>query len=101
MSLFDEIRSGCKWVAENAKDVRIARDRIDAYAASLPLDHATSPALDPRAHYVGHGEATADFVLILDAINFGSGDFPHLRKRSGLSGYFTVASGLRDHFETN
>ena len=100
MSLFDEVRSGCKWVADNAQHVRIATDRLAAYAASLPLDHAIAPSLDPRYHYVGQGEATADFVLILDAINFGSGFFPHLRKRPGLSGYFTVAAGLTDHFNT-
>jgi hypothetical protein len=34
--------------------------------------------------------------VTLDAINFGSGYFPHLQKRDGLSGYFTVASSLKD-----
>jgi hypothetical protein len=101
MSLFDEVRGGCKWVAENAQHVRVAHECIAEYAKSLPLDQAIAPALDPRFHYVGHGEATADFVLILDAINFGSGFFPHLRKRPGLSGYFTVAAGLNDHFNTD
>jgi hypothetical protein len=98
MSLFDEVRGGCKWVAQNAQHVRISFDRIAEYAQSLPLDHAVAPTLDPRVHYVGHGEPTANFVLILDAINFGSGYFPHLKKRPGLSGYFTVAAGLNDHF---
>ena len=41
------------------------------------------------------------FLLILGAINFGSGYFPHLCKRPGMSGYFTVASGLNDHFRVN
>jgi hypothetical protein len=36
--------------------------------------------------------------LTLDAINFGSGWFPHLRKRPGMSGYFTVAASLTDRF---
>ena len=35
----------------------------------------------------------ADYLLTLDAINFGSGWFPTLRKRAGCSGYFTVACG--------
>jgi hypothetical protein len=39
-------------------------------------------------------------VLTLDAINFGSGWFPHLHKRPGCSGYFTVALGLADRFDT-
>jgi hypothetical protein len=34
----------------------------------------------------------------LDAINFGSGYFPHLRKRPGMSGYFTVATSLTDYY---
>jgi hypothetical protein len=49
---------------------------------------------------VGHGDETVAYLLILDAINFGYGYFPHLRKRPRLSGYFTVASSLKDHFET-
>ncbi|MGA9857591.1 MAG: queuosine salvage family protein, partial [Solirubrobacteraceae bacterium] len=39
------------------------------------------------------------FWLALDAINFGSGWFPTLRKRGDLSGYNTIAAGLRDHVE--
>ena len=38
------------------------------------------------------------YMLTLDAINFGSGWFPTLRKRPGCSGYFTVAWALADHF---
>ena len=40
----------------------------------------------------------AAFWLILDAINFGSGWFPTLRKPGGRSGYFTVATALKEHF---
>ena len=36
----------------------------------------------------------AAYWLTLDAINFGSGWFPTLRKRDGLSGYNTIASAL-------
>lgn len=101
MGLFDEIRSACGEVARGAGNVRVVTDRIAAYARSLPLDKAVAPELDPRYHYVGHGEGTADFVLTLDAINFGSGYFPHLTKREGLSGYFTVAAGLTEHFNAH
>jgi hypothetical protein len=38
----------------------------------------------------------AHFVLVLDSINFGSGWFPTLRKRPGMSGYLTVESSLAD-----
>ena len=40
----------------------------------------------------------ATYLLTLDAINFGSGWFPTLRKRPGCSGYFTVAWALADRF---
>ncbi len=40
----------------------------------------------------------AAYLLTLDAVNFGSGWFPTLRKPAGLSGYFTVASALSERF---
>ncbi len=95
MTLVDEIRHGCAWVAERATHVTIAQHRIAAYAASLP----GPPAPDPDDELVaGPTELRAAFQLTLDAINFGSGWFPTLRKRDGRSGYWTVALGLRDRF---
>ncbi len=44
------------------------------------------------------GEARAAFVLCLDAINFGSGWWPTIRKRPGHSGYFTIAAGVTERF---
>ena len=46
----------------------------------------------------GPREQLAAFWLTLDAINFGSGWFPTLRKRQGRSGYYTVAGCVRDRF---
>jgi hypothetical protein len=55
---------------------------------------------EPDAHAVhAPPERLAAFWLTLDAINFGSGWFPTLRKRPGRSGYFTIASGLRRRFD--
>jgi hypothetical protein len=69
-------------------------------APSVP--DASSPALDPVRHYLeGEPADVADYLLALDAINFGSGWFPTLRKRLDggrpFSGYFTVAWGLADY----
>jgi hypothetical protein len=76
--------------------VRINADEIASYAASLPLaDRPSHQAEAPRAI-----ERPAAFWLTLDAINFGSGWFPTLRKRPGKSGYNTIAAGLRARFET-
>ncbi len=86
-------------VVEKADHIRINEDLIPSYAHSLPLQNAITPELDAHRHYLGHGEDTLAFFLILDSINFGSGYFPHLQKRSGMSGYFTIASSLNDHFK--
>ncbi len=97
--LFERIRAASKAVTERAQFVRIDHDRIESYAASLPADQLVRPKLDPKTHFLGHGEATAIFVLVLDTINFGSGYFPHLAKRPGQSGYFTIAAGLKNRFD--
>ena len=96
--IFDGIRRSCCKVANRAKRVRIDDNHITAYAASLPLDKVAKPQLDPNCHYLGRKEDTVNFLLILDTINFGSGYFPHLRKRPGMSGYFTMASALHDAY---
>jgi len=97
-SLLEKVRSSCKAVAEKATQVQINYEYIQPYASLLPVNRATSPELDAGAHYLGQETDTAAFFLTLDTINFGSGYFPFLNKRPGMSGYFTVASSLTDHF---
>ena len=99
--ILDQVREGCKAVAAQSRDVHINFERIPAYAASLPLERIQQPEHDAHCHYLGHGDDTAAFFVTLDAINFGSGYFPHLRKRPGMSGYFTVASTLNDYFNAH
>lgn len=96
--VLDQVRSACVDVAARATAVRILPDRIARYAASLSRQVAPPSTLDRVRHFFGEQEATIAFVLTLDAINFGSGDFPVIRKRPGLSGYFTIASSLKDRF---
>jgi hypothetical protein len=92
-----ELRAASAAVAQRAQSVAIERSRIAAYAAELPLG-AGAPA-DPDAHLLtGSREALSAFWLTLDAINFGSGWFPTLVKRDGRSGYYTIATGLRERF---
>jgi hypothetical protein len=55
--------------------------------------------LDPERHYLdGSRTDVANYLLTLDAINFGSGWFPTLRKRPNSSGYYTVAWALADRY---
>jgi hypothetical protein len=93
-----ELRSACAEIANSAQFVRVDPDRTSAYIGTLPIDLPV-PAPDPEAHVTtGAREELAAFWVTLDAINFGSGWFPTLRKRDGRSGYYTVATGVRDRF---
>lgn len=100
-TIFHRIRSACAQVAGQARHVRINYERILSYASSLPVDKAAAPQLDPHCHYLGRQKDTVSFLLVLDSINFGSGYFPYLHKRSGMSGYFTIASSLHDFYLAN
>ncbi|MBK5223074.1 MAG: hypothetical protein JJE52_09395 [Acidimicrobiia bacterium] len=95
----DEIRDRCRWVADQATHVHIVRDQIAAYARSFPASELGAGTDDPGRHALDSPAATAAFVVSLDAINFGSGWFPTLSKRPGMSGYHTIAAGWREHAE--
>jgi hypothetical protein len=91
MSLPDDVRSGCARVASVARHVRIVEEAIPGYARTLPAGSPPAPDLAPGAS----DEQRAAFGLQLNAVNFGSGWFPTLRKPTGLSGFRTVEAGLR------
>ena len=97
--LLEEVRAGCKTVAERAAHIQINYDLIPPYAAALPDVKTIRPEHDRASHYLGQGEDTAAFFLTLDAINFGSGYFPHMDKQPGRSGYYMVAGCLNDRFQ--
>ena len=77
---------------ERARFVRIEGGAIATYAAELesPPEEEPEAALDP--------EAAAAFAICMNAINFGSGWWPTIRKRPGHSGYATMAAGVRERF---
>ena len=109
----DELRRACQRVAEQATWVRIRTGAVAAYAtelaAAIPAPepiNATDAPIGGGGHAdaetpTGDREGRAAYWLTLDAINFGSGWFPTLRKRPGLSGYNTIAAGLRDRFASS
>jgi hypothetical protein len=93
MNICDEVRAHCAQIAAGARSVGIDVARLEGFVA------APQATLDPAIHLLDGGpEQTARFMLTLDAINFGSGWFPTLRKRPGRSGYATVALSLRERF---
>jgi hypothetical protein len=95
-SLPERLRAAAAAVAARARLVSIDTEALPAYARSLPPPPtlAAVPALGGRER-----EREAAFWLTMDAINFGSGWFPTLRKRPGRSGYGTICEALRERFE--
>jgi hypothetical protein len=97
--IFDRIRTAAAEVARRATFVRLVDARIAPYAASLAAAGLPTPVYDTAHHAQGSIAETVAFQLTLDAVNFGSGYFPHLRKRPGMSGYLTVASSLKERWD--
>ncbi|HXX46901.1 MAG TPA: hypothetical protein VEN47_01655, partial [Myxococcota bacterium] len=95
---FAAVREACAEVEARARHVEIDAAGLERFADAVPLAELGHAATEfPRLG--GDTEALAAFVLCLDALNFGSGWFPLLRKRPGLSGYRTIESQLRERFE--
>jgi len=99
LSVFDEIRRACAAVARQARFVRIVDSQLDLLAARLRAEVGSAAPTDPAHLRLATPQATLAFVVTLDAVNFGSGWFPSLRKPPGRSGDFTIAGALRRHFE--
>ena len=93
MVVTDELREVCAWIAARSTVVRVVEDRIPAFARDLgpPPSVAPTTRQPPGAPWAAR-EAEAAYWLTLDAINFGSGWFPSLRKQREPTGYRTIAS---------
>lgn len=78
--------------------VRVDETLVAKYSGSL-LSGWRSPESEPAALVGAQRETSAAFWLALNAINFGSGWFPTLRKQPGQTGYRTIAGGLRRRFD--
>ena len=92
--VFARIRAASARVAGRATAVRIDHDGLARLAGTLA---AAPPPLLPEEVPSGDGEAMATEIVVWNAVNFGSGWFPELRKRPGLSGARTLAEALADH----
>jgi hypothetical protein len=97
-SLFDRIRAACAEVERRAAAVRIDDRGLESLAEGLVRERPPAPKIDPAHHSFARTATTVAFVITMDAVNFGSGYFPHLRKKAGLSGYHTLSTRLRERF---
>ena len=75
--------------------MQINEQAIEEYAAGLPEPGDG----DPPPFAAGDPETAAAFAICLNAINFGSGWWPTIRKRPGHSGYATMAAGVTERFD--
>jgi hypothetical protein len=89
VTAIDHVRASCRAIAEDARQVRIVTGALDHVQAG-PV-----PVLDPADHYLeGSRQDVAAYILVLDAVNFGSGWFHEL---PGL-GYTSVARALAERW---
>jgi hypothetical protein len=92
VDLPDEVREHCAAVVASARHVTIDPDALEA------VEPGPAPGLDPALHPLElPPEDRARWVLIWDAINFGSGWFPTLRKRPGRGGSLSITLALTEH----
>ena len=84
-------------MAKRARSVRVEEGKVEEYAAGL-AGSAEAGSDEGPAGVERDPEAAAAFAICLNAINFGSGWWPTIRKRPGLSGYGTMAAGVEDRF---
>ena len=98
MTVFATLREACAAVVCDGRFLE-----YDSAQAERLADEARTrwspPQWDRATHFHGDDDALLAYVLVLDTLNFGSGWFPSLRKRSGRSGYFSISLGLKERFE--
>jgi hypothetical protein len=94
------LRNACAEIGQIARWVQI--DPVQAMKYPEYLTLSNTPMCHSKAdHFLGHGEDTLIYFLVLDAINFGSGYFPFLDQISSSgSGYLYAARRLKAFFES-
>jgi hypothetical protein len=99
-SPLEAVRQSCRRVTEAAAEVTIDPEAVESLARELETEDLSPPPLDPQCHYLGKGEETVAFFLLLEAVNFGSGTFPDLMDHPEWqrNGYFATGGALARHF---
>ena len=96
----DEPREAAASVAEHAGSVAIDQTRLRTMAEDLVPLLRKGITLDATYFYQGDVKTTLAYVVTFNAVNFGSGCWPHLAKIPGRSGSITMMSRLRDRFSS-
>lgn len=93
----DRVRAGVAALAGRAALVHIDEVALHRLAASID---PTAPEPFPEERWEGSVEDRAMGVLAWNAVNFGSGWFPHVVKFPGHSGARTMAARWQQHCRT-
>lgn len=92
------IRTATRAVLARARWVRLDPTGLDRLAAALPFPLPDLPSWDHPLHWRGTPEQTANYVLLLDALNFCFWGEPRWRihyQGRAYDGYWALAAALR------
>jgi Potential Queuosine, Q, salvage protein family len=94
------VRAATAWVVERARDVRLVPERIAAVAERVATSQLSSPPWRTPPHWWSDADpdATAHYVLLLDALNFSFWGTPRWRVAWDgrvVDGYWALAAALR------
>jgi Potential Queuosine, Q, salvage protein family len=94
------VRAATAWVVERARDVRLVPERSAAVAERIANSELSSPPWRSPPHWWSDTDpdATAHYVVLLDALNFSFWGTPRWRVAWGgelVDGYWALAAALR------
>lgn len=92
----ERVRQACSTLSERADLVRIDEGALDRLAGSLD---PAPPEPYEEERWSGPAPDRAAAIVAWNAVNFGSGWFPHVRKLPGRSGARTLATRWHDHVD--
>ncbi|MCM8749474.1 queuosine salvage family protein [Thermomicrobiaceae bacterium CFH 74404] len=91
-----------RFVLQQAQSVHLSPEGLDRVAAALLAQPAGSPSWEHPLHWRGEREQTANYVLVLDALNFCFWPEPRWRvdyRGQVYDGYWALAAALRRAIE--
>ncbi|GBD16746.1 hypothetical protein HRbin26_01649 [bacterium HR26] len=91
-----------RFVLQQAQFVHLSPEGLDRVAQALLARPAGSPSWDHPLHWRGEREQTANYVLVLDTLNFSFWPEPRWRvdyRGQAYDGYWALAAALRRALE--
>jgi hypothetical protein len=93
------VRQAAAWVADRSRDVSVSAEGVDSVAAIISEGRLPRPSWRTPPHWWSEDDvdATANYVLLLDALNFSFWGEPRWRitwREQSFNGYFALAAAL-------